>query len=80
MPQGVQDIVFGGDLNWIQSENGDINKFLCERDAGWVDAWPAARPDAPGFTYDPKRNPMLCKSSRYPPGRLDRWVVRDGWS
>ena len=40
--------------------------------AGWVDAWDALHPGDPGYTYDPKSNPML--TSRWAGQRLDRWV------
>ena len=46
--------------------------------AGWVDVWPALHPSPsePGFTYDPRSNPML--QSHWPGSRLDRVLARLG--
>ena len=67
--QGV-DIIFGGDMNWDDAEEGKLSARL---PGGWVDAWAALHGEQGGFTYDGVANPMLNNRIRK---RLDRFVCR----
>jgi tyrosyl-DNA phosphodiesterase 2 len=53
--RGARDVVVLGDFNMRDAEDGRI-------DAGFVDLWPALRPEEPGFTEDTTINLMRWDS------------------
>jgi tyrosyl-DNA phosphodiesterase 2 len=72
------DTVVVGDMNFepdAPAENAAL-------DARFVDVWPALRPDDPGYTVDPIRNPMRLASAGTPrQRRIDRVFARTArWS
>ncbi|KAI8477506.1 MAG: Endonuclease/exonuclease/phosphatase [Monoraphidium minutum] len=63
------NVLFAGDLNWVDARDGAPPLA-----GGWCDAWLAARPGDPGFTYDTRSNKMLV--GNWPGNRLDRVLAR----
>ncbi|KAK9819176.1 hypothetical protein WJX81_007571 [Elliptochloris bilobata] len=64
------EVVFGGDLNWIDAEQGPL-----ALPPGWMDPWPMLRAHDPGFTYDASANRMLGGWNPHR-SRLDRFCLR----
>uniref|UniRef100_A0A2N9I5S2 CCHC-type domain-containing protein n=1 Tax=Fagus sylvatica TaxID=28930 RepID=A0A2N9I5S2_FAGSY len=62
------NVVFCGDLNWIEDSDGQF-----PLPSGWIDAWTKLRPRENGWTYDTATNLMLC-ASKPAQSRLDRFV------
>lgn len=60
------DVLWAGDMNWNEAEDGSVPLPV-----GWIDAWSQQNPTDPGFTYDGKLNPMLGPYNRLRK-RLDR--------
>jgi tyrosyl-DNA phosphodiesterase 2 len=67
--QGM-DVIFGGDMNWDDAEEGQLSGRL---PGGWVDGWSVLHGESGGWTYDGVANPMLNNRIRK---RLDRFVCR----
>ena len=67
---GVGNVLFCGDVNWDDDEDGDLSRLL---PAGWRDAWTTLHPGQPGYTYDATANAMLMGRLRK---RLDRVLLR----
>jgi len=67
---GIGNVLFAGDTNWDDAEDGDLARLL---PAGWVDAWRALHPTQAGFTYDAPANAMLMGRLQK---RLDRVLCR----
>jgi len=66
------DAIVAGDFNHDDAEH---QPALAAR--GFRDAWRVCRPDAPGFTFDPRENPLTALiSSRTRRRRLDRVLSR----
>lgn len=66
-----EDALIVGDFN---ARGDDPNGLRAE---GYVDVWRALRPDDPGHTFDPGRNPVAARtSSRRSPARFDRALLR----
>lgn len=64
------NVVFGGDMNWNESSDGQFPLL-----GGWYDAWSVLRPEEDGYTYDTNSNPML-KHTAPLQARLDRFVCK----
>jgi tyrosyl-DNA phosphodiesterase 2 len=64
------NVIFGGDMNWDEEEDGPF-----PLPDGWVDAWTELRPGEDGWTYDTQANPMLSGNPKLQ-RRLDRFVCR----
>jgi tyrosyl-DNA phosphodiesterase 2 len=62
------NVVFCGDLNWIEDLDGPF-----PLPDGWIDPWTELRPRENGWTYDTMSNLMLC-ASKPAQARLDRFV------
>ena len=62
------NVVFCGDLNWIEDSDGPFPLL-----DGWIDPWTKLRPQENGWTYDTEFNLMLC-ASKPAQARLDRFV------
>jgi tyrosyl-DNA phosphodiesterase 2 len=67
---GADDVLYAGDLNWDDSEQGLLASAL---PSGWEDVWSALRPREPGYTYDCVANAMLVGRLQK---RLDRVIAR----
>jgi tyrosyl-DNA phosphodiesterase 2 len=67
---GIGNVLFAGDTNWDDAEDGDLGTLL---PPGWLDSWRALHPGQAGYTYDATANGMLMGSLRK---RLDRVLVR----
>ncbi|XP_068656611.1 uncharacterized protein [Aristolochia californica] len=64
------NVVFGGDMNWDEKNDGPYPLH-----DGWVDAWANLKPGENGWTYDTKANPMLS-GNRTLQKRLDRFLCK----
>ncbi|GMY36867.1 tyrosyl-dna phosphodiesterase 2 [Fagus crenata] len=62
------NVVFCGDLNWIEDSDGPFPLL-----DGWIDPWIELRPRENGWTYDTMSNLMLC-ASKPAQAPLDRFV------
>ena len=62
------NVVFCGDLNWIEDLDGPF-----PLPDGWIDPWTELRPRENGWTYDTMSNLMLC-ASKPVQARLNRFV------
>ena len=69
---GGQDVLLVGDMNFAP----DAPRESAALDPGWVDVWPALRPDDPGYSIDSERNTMRLAASRPSKKRIDRVFAR----
>lgn len=70
-PAGDDVCVVAGDFN---ARDGEALPGLGD----FVDAWTSLHPGAPGFTFEPARNPLAARASLSgKAGRFDRVLVRD---
>lgn len=65
------DVVFVGDMNWSEQNDG-----VPPLPSGWIDAWAELHPGEAGYTYDTVANPMLGSYKRPLRRRLDRAFMR----
>jgi poly(A) polymerase len=66
------DAVLAGDFNIRDKE--ELNVL---RANNWMDCWELLHPDAEGYTFDPKTNPLARQHTLTgEPGRLDRVLIR----
>lgn len=67
------NVVYGGDMNWLENMDGAIPLH-----DGLQDAWVASGERDPGFTYDSRANPMVL--GNWPGQRMDRVFFKvSGW-
>jgi len=67
LDKSAQDVVFIGDMNWNEENDGPPRL-----PSGWCDAWTVLHPGDPGYTYDAQSNAMLRKYKNPLRLRLDR--------
>ncbi|KAJ0966183.1 hypothetical protein J5N97_027321 [Dioscorea zingiberensis] len=67
--QQFPNVIFGGDMNWDEDEDG-----VFPLQGGWTDAW-AELKRKPGWTFDTKSNKML-KGHKPLQKRLDRFICK----
>ncbi|KAJ6837915.1 uncharacterized protein M6B38_323620 [Iris pallida] len=68
----ADNVVFGGDMNWVEAPNADGPFPLLD---GWYDPWSVLKPGEDGWTYDVKSNGML-RGMRPFRTRLDRFACK----
>ncbi|KAG0478998.1 hypothetical protein HPP92_013717 [Vanilla planifolia] len=66
----LPNVVFGGDMNWDEVNDGPFPLL-----GSWVDAWAELREEENGWTYDTKANQSL-RGYRPLQKRLDRFVCK----
>ncbi|KAJ3670461.1 hypothetical protein LUZ60_010785 [Juncus effusus] len=65
-----KNVVFGGDMNWVDDFDGP---FPLQNN--WVDAWLELKPEEDGSTYNTRSNEMLA-GRRLLQERLDRFLCK----
>ncbi|KAJ0966184.1 hypothetical protein J5N97_027322 [Dioscorea zingiberensis] len=68
--QQFPNVIFGGDMNWDEEEDG-----VFPLQGSWTDAWAELRTREPGWTFDTESNEML-KGRKPLQKRLDRFSCK----